>query len=601
VHLDCDIPPLSFPRKWSVAVPIKLPVGKHLLGLDVLAWTTAIILGTLVYYGFWLARIEPWRMLLLVGLAAVLQVGVGLIHGLYTGRRRYQAPLNEVGAVAGAAAATTTFLVVINLWLIPWFVPLGVIIAGGLVALGLMGASRYVLGFNAQRCKQRRRAKRLMQIPLDQALALAEGVIAGLAACDAVLRCSYVGSLRGMRETVNDIDLVAASERPAEVFGAFLSLRQVHRVVKEGATKVAVVTREGIQIELTVVPPGAYAAALVSKSGARAHNNRLRKLALRRGYRLAWRPRRVAEYWLFLLTTAGRVPAEREETEEQIYERLGMQWIPPTLREDRGEIEAALKGRLPRLVELTDIRGDLHSHSVCSDGLSGMQELAVAAAERGYEYYAITDRGRGFGWDALELEAIERQREEIRTLNANLKGRIVVLNGVELNIGPDGELDYPDEILKGLDLVVACLHDDMDQDRDRITNRLLRAIEHPRVHIIGHPTGRRIGRREPYGFDFDEICQAATRHRVVLEINARPDRLDLPDEYVRRAKDYGVRFAVSTGARSPGDLTHMRFGVATAQRGWATAEDVINTWPLERLKRFLTKPEAEDSLMLEKI
>jgi DNA polymerase (family 10) len=269
-----------------------------------------------------------------------------------------------------------------------------------------------------------------------------------------------------------------------------------------------------------------------------------------------------------------------------------MQWIPPTLREDRGEIEAALAGRLPRVVELPGIRGDLQSHSDYSDGHACVRDLALAAAERGYKYVAITDHCRGFGKKGLELEAIERQRAEIWSLNQEIGDKIVVLHGVELSIGSDGELDYSDEVLGGFDLVVASIHHDLDQDHNRITQRLLRAIEHPYVNIIGHPMGRCIGKRENLRFDFDEICRAAARHQVALEVNAHPSRLDLPDEYVRRAISHGVRLAVSTGAHSVSDLAHMRLGVATAQRGWATSEDVINAWPLDRLRRFLAKGDA---------
>jgi DNA polymerase (family 10) len=266
-----------------------------------------------------------------------------------------------------------------------------------------------------------------------------------------------------------------------------------------------------------------------------------------------------------------------------------MQWIPPTLREGRDAVEAALERRLPPIVELSRIRGDLHSHSGYSDGLASIRDFAFAAAKRGYEYFAITDHSRNVRRNGLDLKSIERQRTEVQALNAELRGKIVILHGVELNIGPDGELDYPDDILEGFDLILASLQNGMDQSPDRITRRLLKAIEHPHIHIIAHPTGRLIGEREPYAFDFDEVCRAACRHGVALEINARPERLDLPDEYVRRASAYGVRFAISTGAHSVGDLAHMRMGVGIAQRGWATAEEVINTWPLDRLKRFFAK------------
>jgi DNA polymerase (family 10) len=389
-----------------------------------------------------------------------------------------------------------------------------------------------------------------------------------------------------MCDTVGDIDLVAASEHPAEVLEAFLSLQHGGRILKHpkaGATKAAIVNAEGIQIELTVVPPGAYAAALVSKSGTRAHNIKVRKIALKRGYRFAWRPRRVVEYWLCLLTTGARVPTEREETEEDIYERLGMQWIPPTLREDRGEIEAALKGRLPRLVELIDIRGDLHDCSFSS------LDNVDAAAKRGYEYFAVLDHGHGPRERARQPALIARQQDEIRALNASLKGQMTIFQGAELEFGRDDWIASHHKILSALDLVIATVRHDTSENGRLHVHRLLKAIEHPRVNIIELAAVRGMSKR-----GFDEVCRAASRHQVALEINSWPNGRDITEEHLRRAKDYGVRLIVSTKARCPSELALIRFGIAKAQRGWVTAEDVINTWPLKRLKQFIAKVNSDE-------
>jgi DNA polymerase (family 10) len=557
--------------------------SRRLLGLDVFAWVTGIMLGALILNKFGHPGIVPRRVLLLAGLAGLCQVTVGVIHGLYTDRRRYQTLLNEIIIVAQTVAATATVLVVFDLWIVPQLAPISIVIGGALLALGPMGAARSFQSFNTKARKRWQPEKRA-RIPLERALVVAEQILSELDACDAVLRCSCVGSLRRMCDTVGDIDLVAASEYPDEVLKAFLSLQHAHRILKNpkaGATKAAIANAEGIQIELTVVSPGAYAAALVSKSGTKAHNIRVRKIALWRGYRFAWRPRRVVEYWLCLLTTGARAFTEREETEENIYQRLGMQWIPPPLREDRGEIEAALKGRLPRVVELTDVRGDLHD---CSFGSYGnVREMINAANKRGYEYCAVLDRMRGFRESAYQLASIVRQRDDIRALNTSLKGQMEVFYGGELELGGDAQVACPDEILSSFDLVIATIRHDSCESRN-LCHLLLKAIEHPRVHIIGHRSVCGISKQ-----GFDDVCRAASHHQVALEISARPNMLGLPEEYLRRARDHGVRFIVSTSARSPSELILMRLGIAKAQRVWATAEDVINAWPLKRLKQFISK------------
>jgi DNA polymerase (family 10) len=415
---------------------------------------------------------------------------------------------------------------------------------------------------------------------LARALPLAEATLAELGECDAVLRSAYAGSLRRMRETIGDIDLLAASERPAEVMEAFRSLRSVRTSQAQGPTKTSVVTTRGVQIDLRVVEPDVFGAALQYFTGSQAHNVKVRQHAVRKGFKLS-------EYGLHRVADDELVAAQ---TEEEVYERLGMQWVPPTMREDRGEVEAALKGELPDVVGLANIRGDLQSHSTYSDGRLSLREMALAAAERGYDYFAVTDHGARLTYmRSLSLPDIERQRAEVEEINSELGSRMTLLHGVELNIAADGSVDYPDDILAGFDLCVASIHGQFRLSRDDQTRRLLRAVENPHVHVIGHPSGRRLDRREGIDFDVAEVARAAARHGVALEINAHPYRLDLRDEHVRWAREHGPRFVISTDAHSVAELDNMHFGVATAQRGWAEPDEVINTWPLERLRAFLRK------------
>lgn len=416
---------------------------------------------------------------------------------------------------------------------------------------------------------------------LARGLPLAQGMLAELATCPAVERCAYAGSLRRMRETIGDIDLLAASDRPDEVMEAFRSLKGVRTSKVEGPTKASILTTRGVQVDLRVVEPEVFGAALQYFTGSQAHNVKVREHAVRKGLKLS-------EYGLFDAKTDERIVSE---TEEEVYERLGMQWVPPTMREDRGEVEAALKGELPSVIAIEDMRGDLQSHSTYSDGRLSVRDMALAAADRGYAYFAVTDHGSRLTYmRSLSLRDIERQREEVRAVNKELGSRMTLLHGVELNIGADGSLDYPDEVLASFDLCVASIHSSFKASRAEQTRRLLRAIENPHVHVIGHPSGRRLDRREGIDFDVGEIARAAAQHQVALEINAHPYRLDLRDDHVRWAREHGASFVISTDAHSIAELDNMHFGVATAQRGWVGAEEVINTWPLERLRAFLAKP-----------
>lgn len=445
---------------------------------------------------------------------------------------------------------------------------------------------REIKGFGARSEEQilaalKRGLRTEQRMLLARALPLAQEMLAELDTNDAVIRSAYAGSLRRMRETIGDIDLLAASDRPGEVMDAFRSLRSTRTAKAEGATKMSVLTTRGVEVDLRVVEPEVFGAALQYFTGSQAHNVKVRERAVRLGFKLS-------EYGLFDASSDVRLVSE---TEEEVYARLGMPWIPPTMREDRGEVEAAVADRLPQVVVLEDLRGDLQSHSIYSDGRLSVPAMALGAAEHGYEYFAVTDHGLRLQYMRnLGLDDIEQQRRDVALVNEQLGGRMILLHGVELNIGADGSLDYPDEILAGFDICVASIHGQFQLSRSDQTNRLIRAISNPHVHVIGHPSGRRLDRRPGIDFDVAAVARAAADHQVALEINAHPWRLDLRDEHIHWAREQGCLFAISTDAHSIAELDNMHFGVATAQRGWVKPAEVINTWPLDRLRAFLEKP-----------
>ncbi|MBY8842697.1 DNA polymerase/3'-5' exonuclease PolX [Streptomyces sp. SP2-10] len=416
------------------------------------------------------------------------------------------------------------------------------------------------------------------RVPLAPATDTAEGIVAELSGVTGCRRCAYAGSLRRMRETVGDLDVLVAAERSAPFMDALCELPVTVEVVARGTKKTSVRTGKGLQVDLRVVPPESWGAAMQYFTGSRAHNIRTRTIAVHQGLKLS-------EYGLFD-TGSGEPVASR--TEEDVYARLGLPWIPPTLREDRGEIEAALHGELPEVVTERDIRGDLHTHTDLTDGLASLETMVEAAAERGYAYYAVTDHAPDLYMQRMTDEKVLAQRERLRELDGTRRG-MRLLHGTELNIGPEGEVDWPDEFLAGFDLCVASLHSHFGLGRRAMTRRLVRACENPYVHVIGHPTTRLIGRRPGVDADWDEVFAACARTGTALEVNAQPDRLDLGDADILRAREHGVRFAVNSDAHSVPHLGQLRYGVGTAQRGWLTRDDVINTWPLTRLRRFLRK------------
>jgi DNA polymerase (family 10) len=418
------------------------------------------------------------------------------------------------------------------------------------------------------------------RVPVHVALDLAETILERLRAGPGVLRSAYAGSLRRMAETIGDVDLlVAAAERDAPaIMEDFTSSGIVERVLARGDTKSSVITREGPQVDLRVVPLEAWGAAMIYFTGSKAHNIRIREMAVRTGLKLN-------EYGLFRAKTGRLVVAS---TEEEVYAKLGLPWIPPTLREDRGEVEAALAGDLPRVLDAKQIRGDLHTHTTLTDGLATLEEMLEAAARRGYAYYAVTDHAPNLAMQRMTDEKMLAQRRDLERLQGRYP-KMALLHGSELNIDAEGNVDWDATFLEGFDVCVASVHSRFDQPKEAMTRRLIRAMENPNVHIIGHPTARIVNRREPVEFDLEEVFRAAARTGTAMEVNGYPDRLDLKDEHILWARRHGVRFAVNTDAHAITHLAHMRFGVATAQRGWLTKDDVINAWPLAKLRRFLRK------------
>ncbi|NWF25817.1 DNA polymerase/3'-5' exonuclease PolX [Streptomyces sp. PKU-EA00015] len=414
------------------------------------------------------------------------------------------------------------------------------------------------------------------RILLDAAMDTAEQIVAELSRITGCGRCCYAGSLRRMCETIGDIDILVASEQSRPFMNAVAGLPYTAEVIARGEKKTSIRTTKGLQIDVRVLPPESWGAGLQYFTGSKAHNIRTREIAVRHKLKLS-------EYGLFRVKSGKKITSE---TEEEIYARLGLPWIPPTLREDRGEIAAGLRGELPDLLDEADIRGDLHTHTDLTDGLASLEDMVAAAAGRGYAYYAITDHAPDLAMQRMTKEKILAQRERVRELDRRHNG-MRLLHGTELNIGPEGEVDWPRDFLETFDLCVASVHSHFNQSRHDLTRRLVRACENPWVAVIGHPTTRLLGKRPGIDADFDAVFEACARTATALEINAHPNRLDLCDEDILRAKRYGVKFAVNSDAHATTHLPYMRYGVGTAQRGWLTTDDVINTWPLTKLRRFL--------------
>jgi DNA polymerase (family 10) len=407
---------------------------------------------------------------------------------------------------------------------------------------------------------------------LSQALTVGEGIVEGLR--PHATSVELAGSARRMADACKDLDVVAATADSAALVKAFEELAEIDVVHSSGTAGARAVTHSGIPVDLRVVPEEAFGNLLQHFTGSGKHNEALRTEAVRRGLH-------VSEYGI-ADDESGTTHACA--TEEEVYERLGMSFVPPELRENRGELAAARKGELPELIELDDIRGDLHMHTVASDGRNTIEEMAEAARERGYAYAAITDHSasHGFG-DHVDPDELLRQIERIRYVK--LKG-LTLLAGTEVNVMPDGSLDYADELLEQLDWVVASVHTSFRMGKDEMTDRIVRALEHPLVDALGHPTGRKIQQREPYDVDLDRVFEVAARTGTFLEINANPDRRDLPDTYARAAVEAGVTLVIDSDAHRTGTLANMRYGVATARRAWVTAPQVANTRTWKQLDKL---------------
>jgi len=423
-------------------------------------------------------------------------------------------------------------------------------------------------------------ARRSGRIPLGRAYPLARQIIAALAGIPGVSAVEPAGSLRRMRSTVGDLDILVAARESGPVMEAFTTLPGVARVHGKGETKASIEFGDGVRAQIWVHPPERFGTALQYATGSKEHNVQLRQLALDKGLSLS-------EHALTKTDGSGEILCA---TEQEVYAALGLPWIPPELREDHGEVQAAKAGNLPRLIEVRDIRADLHMHSTWSDGKLSMLEMAQAAAKRGMRVIAFTDHSVSLGVArGLGMDDHKRQQAEIESVRHQMGESILVLHASEVEIKADGALDYPDEFLAGLDLVVASLHTSLRQPREKVTERMLNAIRNPHVDIIAHPTGRQIPDREGADLDMDAVFAAATQSGVALEINASPYRLDLDDLYARRAKEMGIPLSINTDSHSEADFDALPYGVAIARRAWLTAEDVINTWPTERLLDWLKR------------
>ena len=417
------------------------------------------------------------------------------------------------------------------------------------------------------------------RMPLGRALPLAEEIANALARVRGVKRVEPAGSVRRRKETVGDLDILVTSTDPARVMDAFVRLPQVAEILEQGPTKASARHREGIQVDLRVVEPAAFGAALQYFTGSKEHNIRIREMAVKKRLK-------ISEYGVFREPGGRRIAGA---TEEEVYAAVGLPWIPPELREDSGEIEAAQSRLLPTLVELDDIRGDLHCHTNATDGHHTVEALVAAARKRGYAYVLVSDHSRSTRIaGGLTADEALAHVERIRAIGRKQRG-ITVLAGSECDILPDGSLDYPDDVLAQMDLVVAAVHSRFKQPRAEMSRRICRALENPYVNILAHPTWRLMGQREPYDVDLEQVFATARRHGKALEINCYPERLDLNDVHARRARELGVLLAISTDTHALDQLDTMRLGVATARRAWVGPAEVINTWSVDKLRAWARK------------
>lgn len=456
------------------------------------------------------------------------------------------------------------------------------------------GTVEELAGFGKKSVEKIRRSiedyrKHTGRFQIHEAEQLIEGLLRWVEKAPGVEEIEIAGSLRRRKETIGDVDLLARCEGDGTpAVDHFVAFEGAARVLGAGPTKGSIVLHSGLQVDLRVIPTRSFGSALVYFTGSKEHNVVLRTGAVRQGLR-------VNEWGVFRIPEGedpealGKEGGERlaGATEQEVYSALGMAWVPPVLRENRGEVEAALEDRLPTLVELDDIRGDLQMHSTWSDGKASIEEMARACKKLRYEYFALTDHSQAMAMvQGLTPERARKQWEEIAEVRERVKG-IEIFRSVEIDILKDGSLDMPDEILEELDVVVISVHSFMDQDRGTMTERVLRAMAHPSVDILAHPTGRLINRRESFELDVEAVLVAAAELKVAVELNANPNRLDFSDVHVHRAKELGVPVVISTDAHSPAGLENMRFGVDQARRGWLEAPDVLNTKSLKDFRAWL--------------
>jgi DNA polymerase (family 10) len=417
------------------------------------------------------------------------------------------------------------------------------------------------------------------RLPLGRVLPLAKEILSLMQKKAPVQELTLAGSLRRWKDTIKDIDMLATSREPGKVMNALVHLPLVQQVLMHGPTKSSVIVTEGIQVDLRVVEQESFGAALAYFTGSKAHNIRLREMAVKAGMK-------INEYGIFREKDNKKLGGEKEQ---DVYRILGLPYIPPELREDTGEIEAAMENRLPRLLELADIKGDLHVHTKWSDGSHSFEELIKAARERGHEYIAITDHTKGLGVArGLNEERILEEIKEIKAINRKLKG-FRLLTGAEVDIRSDYTLDLPDTILRELDIVVASIHSGFRQGKEQLTRRLVSALKNPFVTVIAHPTGRLIGERDAYEVDMEQVFAMAKKAGKALEINAYPLRLDLNDTYVKRAKEMNIPLVISTDTHVINQFDFMGYGVSIGRRGWLEKKDVLNTLPAENLIQWVKK------------
>ncbi len=440
----------------------------------------------------------------------------------------------------------------------------------GLAGMGEKSEAKILLGIESLK-------RATGRVPLGKAWPVALEILRILRALPGVSAAESAGSLRRGRSTIGDLDFIVAAVDSRPVMATFMTLPLVARVLGQGPTKTSVVLENGLQADLRVLPPERFGTLLQYFTGSKDHNVRLRELAQSHGLSLN-------EHAFVAVDGRETLCA----TEADVYRALGLPYIPPELREDRGELQAARDGKLPRLIELRDLQSDLHTHSTWSDGKASVLEMAQAARVNGLKCLAVTDHSHGLGvTNGLTPERLRAQRREIDAAQAQLGAGFVLLQGSEVEIRADGTLDFTDDVLGDLDIVVASLHTALGQEREKITERLLNAVRNHNVDIIGHPTGRRLPNRDGADLDLEAVFKAAAESGVALEINANPERLDLDDVYARRALELGCLLAINTDAHGVDWFGHAQYGVVTARRAWATSDRVINTWPVEKLLSWL--------------